>query len=690
MFAVKSNAKIIKYRQPDGSVIQIIARGDEFFSYFETLDGHIVSCGSDGFLYYGGFTANGFTLSSVRVSAANTTKSLPFGWSESLKKLVVIPSSLSASVASARGKARDSYSVAGRNLLSGNIKSLVLLVEFSDIKFTLENPKEYFTRLLNERGFSDNGATGSAADYFNDNFAGKCTFSFEVSEVISLPEKRAFYGARTATSNDADVEGMLLDAIGRASSAGVDFSKYDMNGDGFVDNIAVIFAGVDEPQSGNTDALWPMRGDLSAKHHAAGPLKAGSYTLSSELDYDSSLLSGRPASIGIFCHEFAHSIGLPDMYDVNGAEEGNSTSLCGSLSIMDDGNYLNEGRTPPLFTAIEREILEIYPVADIKPGREYVIASANGADSIYRIPLYDSGEYFLVESRSEKGWDSYCGGEGMVVYHVDKSDNMCGGLSAVRRWEYNIVNSYSDHACAKVLRAAETSDENSRVRALFFPGSRGVSELSHRSVNALADWKGRPAGVRLSGISFENGVSKFKAVEDMSWRENSIEVDSVSVVPFVTEAHLRWRLPSGTDTAGGFTTVSWHSASGDVSGSIRARGSDLLLTGLEPGEEYSGSIIFEKDMQCGAVKKYFVRTITEETSPYPFLKSAGKFRRGDRMYLRTINLPENCTWVKYMVNGKLCKDDYTVFTERGKCIISAVIGYSDGSEDVITKVMDIK
>ena len=52
------------------------------------------------------------------------------------------------------------------------------------------------------------------------------------------------------------------------------------------------------------------------------------------------------AGIGTICHEYCHFLGLQDLYDVNGEKEGESAGLGGLLSIMDRGNYNNEGRTP--------------------------------------------------------------------------------------------------------------------------------------------------------------------------------------------------------------------------------------------------------------------------------------------------------------------------------------------------------
>ena len=58
------------------------------------------------------------------------------------------------------------YSPTPSAITRGNNHFLVILVEFADQSFVLDNPQDRFTRLLNENGYADNGATGSVHDYY--------------------------------------------------------------------------------------------------------------------------------------------------------------------------------------------------------------------------------------------------------------------------------------------------------------------------------------------------------------------------------------------------------------------------------------------------------------------------------------------------------------------------------------------
>lgn len=69
--------------------------------------------------------------------------------------------------------------------------------------------------------------------------------------------------------------------------------------------------------------------------------------------YSSELSVAKMTHIGIFCHEFGHVLGWPDFYDTDGIVGGDSPGL-GAYSLMSEGNYNNNSRTPPASTILER------------------------------------------------------------------------------------------------------------------------------------------------------------------------------------------------------------------------------------------------------------------------------------------------------------------------------------------------
>ena len=73
----------------------------------------------------------------------------------------------------------------------GSQKTLVLLLEFSDLKFTsISDPKAFYTRMLNEEGFTyENGANGSARDFYRQTSMEQFDPEFVVAGPILLPKE---------------------------------------------------------------------------------------------------------------------------------------------------------------------------------------------------------------------------------------------------------------------------------------------------------------------------------------------------------------------------------------------------------------------------------------------------------------------------------------------------------------------
>lgn len=669
-YAAKPPANIIKYKQPDGSFLYLTLHGDEYLSYYKTTSGEVVAAGRDGFFYHATIDGEGIRSSGARIIPQNKTKSGAVASSENLHILSDLRQKRINELKRASVQAAAPLPVSGHGVK--RLSYLVVPVQFKDVKFTIENPKDFFSALLNQKGYSYDGATGSAADYFNENFGGVYSFSFTVADIVTLDKELSHYGQRNSTAADANVEELVISVCESLSTSGTDFSQYDNNSDGYIDNIAIIFAGTDEAQSANPNSIWPQRGDLSYKNIIYGGVKPGSYTCTPELNCNGQTGEFYPATIGLFCHEFSHALGLPDLYDANAEIEGLASALYGSLSIMDYGCYLNQGRTPPYFNSIEREILGIGEVVEVVAGERYSLSGVEAEDRLYRLSTENDGEYFLIECRNRERWDRYCGADGIVVYHIDKSDNICGGLSAARRWELNIINSYAAHECAKVL---------------FPPTENSFSQLSYHSPSPLKDWSGRPLGIRLSNVNYNGATLDFSVEDDTKWSSEAVEIKNATIVPYNEDAHIKWSFASDADTLGGVTNLYWrNSLSGELFHAT-TNGNDYLISPLEPGAAYNVELFFEKESKAGNPYKVKFKSDTI-TSPFPYLKIRGEYKSGERLYLRVLNRGDDVLSVKYIVNG-MEYADYITFNSVGLYVVEAIVEYSDRSRDIIKKIVRV-
>lgn len=665
---IKAGANIVKYRQPNGSVISLRVYGDEFCGCAKTLSGLHVNKGQDGYFYPAGTIQN---LEGSRIQEMGRRHLLRGERKRFLYEY---------------GKSGFSKTRSRSNMVEQvKIESLVLLVEFADVKFTIEAPEEYFNSMLNSETFYGNGATGSAAEYLNDNFGAGYDFSFNVEGVVALTEKMECYGARTELYNDADPARMVREACEAAYLQGVDFSKYDIDNDGIVDNVAIIFAGYNEAESGDGTAIWPHYGNISNENIELSGVKIGGYTCCSE--YTGGNMESKPATIGTFLHEFCHCLGLPDMYDVNGDMEGLSNALYGSLSIMDAGNYLNGGNTPPYLTSFEREILALDDVVDIEYGNSYTLPPIHSASRIFRLKSQNEGEYLLFECRNATGWDAYIGGSGMIVYHIDKSGNNVAGLTAASRWEHNVINSYAAHECARVISASHqksVQENNMATPALFFPGETGNSLLSYNSVPCIKDWSGGGFGVLFEEISFANGVIAFRTSDDFALCDTLPYATDILVQPYQKGAFIEWAPSDGS------WQVSIHEPEGGAElFKTTTDSAYIAVEGLEPENEYIVTIHYMQQKLMGEGNSHKFRTLPVISS-FPYIPFKPKYIVGDILHIDVQNRYGESNMHKVKINKKQIEEKYYKFTEAGEFHIEVSLFLPDGSVEVINKLIQVK
>ena len=460
----------IKYRQPDGSIIEITLHGDEFWHY-TTSGGKVVELGDDGFYH-----------PAVK----------PF-YNPQKRRM----NNLSRPIVPARVAGRKSISI-------GKKRFPVFLVEFSDLKFTVENPVEAFSKMLNERGYSENGGTGSVYDYYYENSCGQFDPVYDVIGPVTLSKGFAEYGGNNDDGSDKDARGAFVEACSLALAQNlIDFSQYDNDGDGYIDNLFFYFAGHNEAEGGSKDAIWPHQSYLG--NFSANGVRAGSYACTSEYRGSSGTTM---AGIGTFCHEFGHALGLPDFYDTDYEKNGTADAVY-AFSLMCNGNYNNNGRTPPYLGALERWILgwiedlpELGTSQDVNMRPVY----ENGGCTT---PTSVEGEFFLYEVRDGSGWDRYIKASnkdnppsGMLVYHVDMSDdNLISSYPASSLWSSNDLNCYGSHPCYYIVRPTISY---SSYQDLMFPGTSGTTTFEG------VDWAKQESGYKLTDIAYNDGTAAFK------------------------------------------------------------------------------------------------------------------------------------------------------------------------------------
>lgn len=429
--AVPAKPGLIDMAQPDGTVIKVRLVGDEHFHYYTDEAGRILIPDASGAL----------RQADSSETAAATRRKAP-------------------------GRAPSKYT---SYPTTGRQKALVVMVQFSDNSFTYGH--DYFQRMLNETGYND---FGSARDYYVENSGGNFLPDFDVYGPVTLAHPMTYYSA----NDDARAYEMVVEAC-RALDGEVNFADYDRDGDGWVDNVYVFYAGYGEADGGGANTVWPHSSNVYRKGSTLllDGVQIGQYACSNELIANSRTLVG----IGTFCHEFGHVLGLPDLYSTTDS----SIVTPGYWSLMDHGNYANNGRCPVALTAYERYFLGWCEPLTLSGAASVRLPSVDRNIGL-RINGSDAEEYFILEYRRKSGWDSYAPGAGLLVWHIDYDRDA---------WNMNTVNNYESQQRVRILPADGTltviGDGGDP-----YPGTAGVTSIAD-----FKSWNGASAGIAISGIS---------------------------------------------------------------------------------------------------------------------------------------------------------------------------------------------
>ncbi len=393
---------------------------------------------------------------------------------------------------------------ARRVAYEGKKKGLVILVNFQGVSMTTSAPQSTFNKYFNQNGYTDNGMSGSVRDYFYDQSYGKLDIEFDVMGPVRMSKAMSYYGADSETRKDVNVQEMVVEAC-QAIDDKVDFSDYDWDGDGLVDQVFLVYAGYGQSHGADENTIWPHEHTVIGKNLFLDGVQIGTYACSCELlGTKGNELNG----IGTACHEFSHCMGIMDFYDTKGDNFG-----MGSWDIMCSGNYNNNGRTPAGYTAYERwqcgwlepvEINKATAVEGMKP-----LTQAPEAYILYND--YNRNEFYLLENRQQESWDASLAAHGLLVVHVDY-DNYA--------WRTNSVNVDASRQRMTIIPADNSATDKTEGGDTY-PGTTYKTQLTDTSSPAAKVYNLSPEGSDLMGKPIveiqenRDGTISFAAMRDV-------------------------------------------------------------------------------------------------------------------------------------------------------------------------------
>ena len=296
-------------------------------------------------------------------------------------------------------------------------KWLVLIVNFQDQmmdansatiqaeELLIPHSKEYFSQLSN--------------DYVN------LTIDIHPT-VVTAEGDLADYGGDNGVERDSSANGLhlpmdLASEVINSNKNQLDWNKYDLNSDGYVDRLLILHTTVGQEVGGNSNRIWSHFTTLDDIIDLGDGLKIGHYTMAG--------LGSGQEGFGTAMHEMLHQMGAYDLYPSHGEQ----TSLwkgVGDWGIMASGNWNGGGRTPalPMSSTLETIGLNNHQFVDLSwvqkggfcQGPELIFEPGQNSNMNYKI-MIGPEEYIWIEYRGNNNYDNILPGNGILVSYQDNS-----------------------------------------------------------------------------------------------------------------------------------------------------------------------------------------------------------------------------------------------------------------------------
>lgn len=523
--AIPSYPGVLTMTQPDGTTLSYHIVGDEHYHGFVTTDGYLIKPdNAGGMRYIESIMQDGNTVMGMIAHNTETRPATEKAWLQ-MKGMTDFNTIYQEAL---RRKSPVKQLPGPSFPTTGNLKGIVLLVEFADNAMQEGHDSKLFHSVMNDENYTLNGATGSTRDYFVAQSMGKFTSDFDVFGPIKLKKSMMHYGQNDRFGNDSNPGQMVKEACEYASEQlGVDFSKYDYNNDNVVDFVYIIYAGYAESYGASSNTIWPHASNLTSLgiDCNVNGKQVQRYACSSELKYVSGTqLEG----IGTFCHEFGHVLGLPDMYNTYNQQR----VQLGAWDIMDTGSYNNESHTPPAYSAFERYSLGWMELTEIDtPADSMTLAELTENNVAYRISTADENEFFTLENRQQRGWDAYQPGRGLMIIHIAYESSA---------WDGNFVNAGNIQRYDLVEADGTQGTEQETD---LYPTATNNLFTDYSVPNSLA-WNGTPTDKGVTNIRDNNGVISFRFMKDRLHRPVAEEATNITAESFIAQ----WQPVDGAES----------------------------------------------------------------------------------------------------------------------------------------------
>lgn len=415
-----------------------------------------------------------------------------------------------------RSAAPAQHMEVGGDFYQGERHQLVIMVSFKDVDFQYDEHTtiEKWDKVFNGKNYTEGNLVGSVRDYFYAQSYGQFEPRFDLM-YISLNEPVGKYRSTGYDGDDENSQYLINDLADILQTYAIDWGKYDWNGDGYVNQLMVVFAGKGQNNEGGSNSIWPHQWWLSQHNKdRAGeycePRKMVSdgkdYWIDSYCVIQEIFFNKVFGSFGLICHEYTHCFGFPDFY-------GTDQTPC-RWDLMDEGDKNGNGFCPPNYSAHERFLMGWLIPIQLTEATTVTDLLALGDEPQAYIICNDGhkSEFYMVENRQQKDWDAQLPGSGLIVFHIDYDEDVWLDIST----EY--VNTSSKLRYSIVPANNKRSHKNSAGWPYPFEGNNSltntsapVSRLNHMNADGTY-LMNKP----LTNIQVTDGLASFDFMKDPS------------------------------------------------------------------------------------------------------------------------------------------------------------------------------
>ena len=385
-----------KVNQPDGEEFLIYIRGNHLSNWHEYLGWTIVQNSDDWWVY--ALENNGKKLIPSQIKVGMTDN----------------PSEINPSIV--KGIKPDPHQLIDNSPVpnlqltrSDTFFIPLILVEFPDASAIYE-PSE-FDSIMNQEGYThlNYENTGSFRDFYQEISHGQFLPKADISDWFTAPSVHDYYGYNNGYQR---VRQLVRDMVDALEESGFDWSKYDNDGDGYVDALNLVHQGPGAEEGDQTN-IWSHKWNLGNLAVTYDNVTIDSYNMNPEIQ------NGNIVAIGVLAHEFGHALGLPDLYDTDYSSTGS-----GKLALMASGSWGTSGNTPwypaTMIGWAKNELgwVDIVEIQDDQLGVS--IEQSYSSNEVYKVNHSQiEEEYWLIENRQKIGSDTLITTPGLTIWHIN-------------------------------------------------------------------------------------------------------------------------------------------------------------------------------------------------------------------------------------------------------------------------------